>query len=239
MDNSNSITKSILESDNNVVGNGNSWFSSNSVSSSTSSTATSGFTGMFSFMNNINGVTWFIIILILAFLGFNIFVYLAKGTQDIVNFANPILKSLFGITIGVTGEVVDLTAEGAKTVVNTTANVLDTGLTAIQDLTPEGKRAETSIQSSSPQTAGQSPDVMSNNSLNKTLNTNQYKQQQPTDYQADEAKSSVNSSSQSGWCYIGEDKGYRSCAQVGNGDTCMSGDIFPSQEICVNPNLRP
>jgi len=37
---------------------------------------------------------------------------------------------------------------------------------------------------------------------------------------------------------IGEDQGYRSCIQVGDNDTCMSGDIFPSQEICVNPKLR-
>jgi hypothetical protein len=25
---------------------------------------------------------------------------------------------------------------------------------------------------------------------------------------------------------------------VGPNDTCMSGDIFPSQDICVNPSLR-
>jgi hypothetical protein len=41
-----------------------------------------------------------------------------------------------------------------------------------------------------------------------------------------------------GWCYIGEDRGFRSCSKVNENDTCMSGEIFPSQEICVNPNLR-
>lgn len=41
-----------------------------------------------------------------------------------------------------------------------------------------------------------------------------------------------------GWCFIGEDLGVRTCAQVGVNDVCMSGDIFPSQEICMNPNLR-
>ena len=43
---------------------------------------------------------------------------------------------------------------------------------------------------------------------------------------------------QSGFCYIGEDRGFRSCISVGEGDLCMSGDIFPSQEVCINPNLR-
>lgn len=42
----------------------------------------------------------------------------------------------------------------------------------------------------------------------------------------------------SGYCYVGTDKGYRSCVYVGNGETCMSGDIFPTIDICINPNLR-
>ena len=41
-----------------------------------------------------------------------------------------------------------------------------------------------------------------------------------------------------GWCYIGEDRGFRSCAQVSASDQCMSGDIFPSKDLCVNPSLR-
>jgi hypothetical protein len=44
--------------------------------------------------------------------------------------------------------------------------------------------------------------------------------------------------SKAGFCYIGEDRGVRSCIDVGEGDVCMSGDIFPSQAICINPNLR-
>ena len=43
---------------------------------------------------------------------------------------------------------------------------------------------------------------------------------------------------QSGFCYIGEDRGFRSCISVGEGDTCMSGDIFPSHALCINPKLR-
>ena len=43
---------------------------------------------------------------------------------------------------------------------------------------------------------------------------------------------------EAGFCYIGEDRGFRSCIKVTDKDVCMSGDIFPSQEICVNPSLR-
>ena len=43
---------------------------------------------------------------------------------------------------------------------------------------------------------------------------------------------------QKGWCLIGSYKGIRSCSKVQDADLCMSGDIFPNQDVCVNPNIR-
>lgn len=57
-------------------------------------------------------------------------------------------------------------------------------------------------------------------------------------YESDSAISDIQSGNKTGWCYIGEDRGYRACASVGMRDQCMSGDIFPSHDICINPNLR-
>jgi hypothetical protein len=241
MDNTQNLSSALLNSKSD---SGLSSLGLSSTDNSIGSSVSNASSGVFGFLSNINGITWVAIILILAFLGFNVFVYLAKGTQDIANFFDPIFKKVFGITLIAAGGAVDLTAEGAKTVVNTTANVvdatadvLDSGLTKIQDLTPEGHMANSSVPSSQP--PSNQPDIMANNSLNQTLNTNQYQQPQSNEYEADEAKSSVYSTGQGGWCYIGEDKGYRTCAQVSPSDTCMSGDIFPSQQICINPNLRP
>ena len=45
--------------------------------------------------------------------------------------------------------------------------------------------------------------------------------------------------SKSGFCYIGEDRGFRSCIKVSEGENCMSGDIFPTEAVCINPSLRP
>jgi hypothetical protein len=58
----------------------------------------------------------------------------------------------------------------------------------------------------------------------------------------DDASSSTQSSkiaNKSGYCYIGEDRGFRSCIKVKAGDRCMSEDIYPTEAVCVNPNLRP
>lgn len=45
-------------------------------------------------------------------------------------------------------------------------------------------------------------------------------------------------SGKSGYCFIGEDKDGRNCTKIGKSQTCMSGDIFPTWDICVNPSLR-
>jgi len=229
--------------------------------------------------------TWIIIILVLAFLGLNIFVYLAQGTQTIVDIFNPLVGQIFKVTAAVTGETIDVAADGAKVVVggtklavDKTADAIDTGLTAIQEITPNvsGKTnisnplsklnlsGQTNISGKSSNETGQSynerdqyttPNVAisgvkgepidkpqlsqgDQSTLNRALNTKQMQQSGGRDYQAYEASSSVNGSGKAGWCFIGEDRGYRTCAQVEANDTCMSGDIFPTHEICVNPNLR-
>ena len=73
MDNSNSLSSSILQSSEDLI-------PSSTISSTSLSSDDSGF---FESLTNINMTTWIIIILILAFLGFNIFVYLAKGTEAV------------------------------------------------------------------------------------------------------------------------------------------------------------
>ena len=42
-----------------------------------------------------------------------------------------------------------------------------------------------------------------------------------------------------GYCYIGFDNHMRECTDVYEGDICMSGQIFPTLDVCVNPEFRP
>lgn len=41
------------------------------------------------------------------------------------------------------------------------------------------------------------------------------------------------------YCYIGYENGQRECTNVFDGDICMSGEVFPKLDICINPKLRP
>ena len=240
---SNGLTSSILQSSevpNNI---------SPSLSPSLSTTSSSDggfFDGILDGLKEISITTWIIVILILAFLGFNVFVYLAKGTQDISNIFGPIVAKIAGLFAAVTGQVTNVSAEGAKQVVNVSASTATTGLSAVQDVSKGNlpntgtSNAATTLKTQAVQATMIQPDIMANNTLNKSLNTAQGQQQQGSnDYEADESSSNIQGGvPKAGWCFVGEDRGFRSCAKVGVNDTCMSGDIFPSHEICVNPSLR-
>ena len=231
--NSNSIMQSINE-----TLNGNSGSNSSALETNVSNPSEGGW---FSSLASISATTWIIIILILAFLGFNIFVYLAKGTQDITSFFTPIITNIAGAFGMATSQVIDGTATGAKGVVNTSAEVIDTGLTDVQNALPEGRKSMTTAGGTSLQNSIPQADVMQNNTMNKALNNSNVKNNigQTQDYEADDSTSSIQKNqSKGGYCYIGEERGYRSCMQVDAGDTCMSGEIFPTSEICINPSLR-
>lgn len=41
--------------------------------------------------------------------------------------------------------------------------------------------------------------------------------------------------SKAGWCFVGDYDGKRGCIELDEHDKCMSGQIFPSQKMCLNP----
>ena len=41
-----------------------------------------------------------------------------------------------------------------------------------------------------------------------------------------------------GYCYIGKINDTRYCGKVSSREYCMSGDIYPSMDVCINPSLR-
>lgn len=55
---------------------------------------------------------------------------------------------------------------------------------------------------------------------------------------APDSSVSMIQSGNKGWCLIGSDNAFRSCAEIGINDVCMSGEIYPTQAVCINPKLR-
>lgn len=198
----------------------------------------------------VSATTWIIVILILAILGYNIFAYLAYGTKYFSDTFGPYIKYIGGligtVTANVTKSVTTTAATGTKAAVDLAAGTV----TSAVDVTQQTAGAITGATASSSLTGSQktnsnapviSQETTPNNPLNDALKNAKPQNQQPGPFVADDAASTIQSnkaSRKAGWCFIGEERGNRSCLQVGENDTCMSGNIFPSQEICVNPNLR-
>jgi hypothetical protein len=209
-----------------------------------------------SYFENVSLQTWVIIILILAFLGINIFAYLAKGTEETVSIFSkifePILKFFGYSTLSTTKQVVETSATGTKAgvdiVAGATTDAIDTitsqsGPVAtsgtsigVSSNIPQGQIANSSLPvQNNIQQAGSNIDKWQQDSVTKALENSR----QSTEHiSPDDSRSSIQTTGKAGWCYIGEDEGIRTCSQIGVNDVCMSGDVFPTQSVCVNPNLR-
>ena len=126
-----------------------------------------------------------------------------------------VIKQTANVTAEGTKGVVDLAAQGTKGVVNVAAE----GTKGIADVTAGAINSGVHVldkglgQDTSPtESAEPQPDTVGDVTQRQ--------------------------GGKSGYCYIGEDRGFRSCVKVGNMDKCMSGNIFPTEAVCINPSLR-
>lgn len=223
----------------NYIPNGNSLYGDVSTTSNS----------FFSWVGSISWQTWIIIFIVLAFLGFNVLTFISKGAGDIGSGVNSLVDKIkqTGQLMNTIKNTIFVSATGARGIVDNTAEVSDDVLEKVQSVTKvgnippanpsefQGQNATSSVPNTPVQTPVQTPEFTPSSQYSSALNNNTG----TMNYEADDSLSNIQSAgSKSGWCYIGEDRGFRSCASVGPGEQCMSGDIFPTNEICVNPNLR-
>ena len=180
-----------------------------------------------------------VIIVILLFLGVNIFSYLGDFFQNIKDTSAPIIGSILqnlGLVVTeTTKDVTQITAEGAKLGVDVAAGTVESGIDVIQGQL-DIDQGSSQNNSSAPNSNSNAKQGLLSASLSSALADAEYN----SEPLPDDATSSTQRAgpTKSGYCYIGEDRGFRSCVSVKDSDVCMSGQIFPSNEICVNPSLR-
>lgn len=177
-----------------------------------------------------------LIILLLALIGFNVFTYLDDMTawfSDTFGAPFRYVARILGYAAADTVKTtVDVTAQGAKSAVDIAAGATTSGINVLQQtIEQSGLPGDTSKHSQD-----QSELDANESSLDKALSHAKKEPPRPDD--ATSRTQRGQRSGKSGYCYIGEDRGFRSCIKLGEEDTCMSGDIFPTQAICINPRLR-
>jgi len=179
---------------------------------------------------------YFMIILIIAFLGFNIFTYLGKGTETVTDIFRPVL-SFFGLTVGETvKQTVEMTAEGTKDIIDIGEKATESAIDVLEKgmIIDKDKKMKKKDKNISKERKSEKNDEIIEHSLKDNLFDNITI---PDDTHS-KIQSKEDTIGKAGFCYIGEDRGYRSCISVSESQECMSGDIFPTREICINPNLR-
>jgi len=193
---------------------------------------------------NYSSTTWVILILFLALVGINVFVYLAQGTQLAAGVLAPLFR-FFGFTLLETSkQVISNTAEGtvagvtlvSDAAIDTIDHVQQHGGNPVSQPSPQTNQTQKEVGRLKHIQQQQQIEDWQQSSLEKALDDSA--RQTGASYRPDDCQSTIQTTGKSGWCFIGEEQGIRTCAEIGVNDVCMSGDIFPSQAICMNPKLR-
>jgi len=179
-----------------------------------------------------------LIFLVLAFLGFNIFTYLGNITQFFADIFGPIIARIvafFGIAAAeTTKKAVEVTAKGVKTGVDVAAATVTTSANVVEKAVTGGyKQMGNNIGSKGGVIT--SGTIGLDQALNKALSTSSQQEPEPDD---SASRIQATTANKSGYCFVGENRGIRSCVKVSEADRCMSGNIFPTRDICINPTLR-
>ena len=223
----------------------NSLTPSPSSSSSTASAALSavpvsamteddGSPGFFSYF-----IRFILVAALLAFAGFNIFTQMGIATDDAVKFAEPIIRPLANLLEMITKQTVTSTAEGTKTGIDIVSGATKSGVNVIEDqITGSGSVSGEPIQPSGNGDTKQERARATALTMKTGMDAAAAAAALPEPDDAGSITQKGKVSGKAGFCLVGEDRGIRSCMKVGEGDTCMSGNIFPSKDVCINPSLR-
>jgi hypothetical protein len=203
--------------------------SSADAASDTTSSATSIISSVFDFSSYTiyDALRIFTIGLILSFLGINFFGYLGIVTETIKDLLKPVLVFLGYGAAETTKSIVNVSAAGTKGLVDVASGTVIGGVNLLE----KGISSKSITMNK----------IDDENKIDMKLLEKSVQKINKPEPEPDDAGSRTQSSKikqKSGFCYIGEDRGFRRCISVGEADKCLSGDIFPTDEICVNPSLR-
>ena len=211
--------------------------SSNTSMGSVSSSSTRSMTGS---TKNYSYYHLSIIVVILLFVGVNVFFYLGAITQYLRDLFAPLLadimRSLGYMVTSTATTTASTAATGAKTGIDVASGSLISGIDVLQgQLDTVAATAQHDGTGISTQTVNNEIGQVNDKGLISAL-THATSSDNSSMHLSRNGE--TNFTGKNGFCYVGEDRGYRSCVSVKPDDTCMSGDIFPTMDICINPSLR-
>jgi len=161
-----------------------------------------------------------LVILVLSLLGINVFTIFGNALQKLIDIFNPIVSKLLKDLGYASGNVISSTSDIVADTSKTGIDILNGTVHSVGDLLlkASGQGAGASLDSKINQPPIIAPKPPSPNESSNPI----------------QSTPSVNKNQ---WCLVGEYNGARGCISVSDQDKCLSGQVFPTQQMCLNPNL--
>lgn len=160
-------------------------------------------------------------LIILSFLGINLFTMFGGLIEIIVAIVGPFFAQVLSIFGYTTGSVINKTADVVGDVAKTGVDVAEGSLQSVGSILKDASRKHVD-----PTAASQ---------LDNVLNVSPNRMNDPAPSPSESPIQKPITSGKTGWCLVGEYEGKRGCVEVGEQDKCMSGQIFATQNACMNP----
>lgn len=173
-------------------------------------------------------ITVLLFLLILSILGTTIFIFLGNTIKEIADIILSFALKIFSFFGYTTGTVLNKTAD----VVGDTAKTgIDIAQGTVYDVGNIFKGAsENQVDSNTRKSLDDALQI-------RPLPLNPPKTPAPTPSENPIQKPI--SASKNNWCLVGEYNEKRGCIEIGDQDKCLSGQVFPTQKMCLNPTLTP
>ena len=162
-----------------------------------------------------------IILIILLGLGINVFNIFGDILQSIMNVITPFISKFLSSIGYSTGEAINVSAEFAS---DSIINGIELAEGAVKNV------GDILIDASSNQ-------GNSTTSLNSIEQEQRHLDEAVADSPENTIQKSITSSKQS-WCLVGEYQNKRGCIPISESDKCLSGNVFPNQQMCLNPTFH-
>lgn len=167
-----------------------------------------------------------VMLLIFSFLGVNLLVVSGNIYEELRTVLMPAIEKIFAMFGYSGGILIDKTADTASDAIKFSTDIAHGAVDSIGDLLKVASkdRLEKDTQLA----------------LDKTLTFNKpLCQNEPKPESSSSTTQSPISSGKQKWCLVEDIASQRNCLEISEMDKCMSGQVFPSQQLCLNPNITP
>jgi hypothetical protein len=163
------------------------------------------------------------VLLILTFLGINLLTIFGNVIETVTSILGPFVSQVLSIFGYTTGSVLNKTADVVGDVAKTGLDVAEGSLQSVGTILKDASRKHVD-----PTAASQLDNVLNVAPSSSTIGD-------PAPSSSESPIQKPITAGKTGWCLVGEYEGKRGCVEVSEQDKCMSGQIFGTQNACLNP----